>query len=73
MKIKESFVSDIFNSTQSRSFFLFFNLNLIQKVSTNVIVDTMYRIINSKTSPGILTDKPYNAKGQASIHHTIKM
>ena len=38
------------------------------KVGTNtIIVDTVKLIIKSQTSPGILTDKPDNARGQTSI------
>ena len=37
------------------------------EVGTNAIADTVYSIIKSQTLPEILTDKPYNAKGQTSI------
>ena len=46
----------------------FFFLIFQSEVGTDTkIVDTVFLIIKSQTSPGILKDKPYNAKGQYSI------
>lgn len=66
--MKESSVSDILNSTRSRRFFIFQSED-----STNAIVDTVYWIIKSQTSPAILTDKPYKANFNSSYYKNVHL